>query len=82
MLLLQKNVMVICCEELVIKDLNHSVFFTRVIKTMELCTTELFIFEIKPSVKKNCYNGILKLRESEDIIAACSCPSGSSVKCL
>ena len=49
---------------------------------MELCTTELFIFEIKPSVKKNCYNSILKLRELEDIIAACSCPSGSSVKCL
>ena len=64
------------------KRLKSFSFFTRVIKTMELCTTELFIFEIKPSVKKNCYNGILKLRESEDIIAACSCPSGSSVKCL
>ena len=54
---------------------------------MESCTTELFVyvhFEVKPSVKNNIYNVIIKfIRESEGIIAtACTCSAGSSVKCL
>ena len=56
-------------------------------KTMELCTTELFIYvhsKVKPSTENKCYNVIVKfIRESEDIVAAaCTCPAGSSVKCL
>ena len=52
---------------------------------MELCTAELFIYvhsKVKPSMKKKCYNVIVKLiRESEDIsAAACTCPAGSSIK--
>ena len=54
---------------------------------MELCTTELFNynhFKIKPSMENKCYNIIVKsIRESDDITgAACTCPAGSSVKCL
>ena len=54
---------------------------------MELCTSELFIFihsKVKPSMKNKCDNAIVKfIRESEDIIAAaCTCPAGSSIKCL
>ena len=54
---------------------------------MEPCTTELFIYvhsKVKPSMKNNCYNVIVKfIRESEGIIAtACTCPAGSSVKFL
>ena len=35
-------------------------------------------------MKNKCYNAIVKfIRESEDIIAAaCTCPAGSSIKCL
>ena len=55
------------------------------IKTMELFTTELFIYahsKVKPSMKNKYYNVIVKfIRESEDIIAAaCTCPAGSSIK--
>ena len=54
---------------------------------MELCVTELFIYvysKVKPSMKTKCYNVIVKfIRESEDInAAACTCPGGSSIKCL
>ena len=46
-------------------------------KTMELCTTELFIYvhsKVKPSMKNKCYQVIVKfIRESEDIIAAFKC---------
>ena len=62
-------------------------FFKGHIKTMELCTTELFFYvhsKVKPSIKNKCYNVIVKfIRESENIIAAaCTCPAGSSIKCL
>ena len=54
---------------------------------MELYTAESVIYvnsKGKPSMKNKCYNVIVKfIRESEDIIAAaCTCPAGSSVKCL
>ena len=54
---------------------------------MELCTTELFIYvhsKVKRLMKNKCYNIIVKfIRESKDIIAAaCTCPAGSSIKCL
>ena len=53
---------------------------------MELCTTELFIqvhSKVKPSMKNKCYVIIKFIRESEDIMAvACTCPVGSSIKCL
>ena len=54
---------------------------------MEFCTTELFIHvhsKVKPVMKNKCYNVIIKfIRESADVIAAaCTCPAGSSVKCL
>ena len=54
---------------------------------MEVCTTELFIYihsKRKPLVKSKYYNVVVKfIRESEDIIpAACTCPAGSSIKCL
>ena len=49
-------------------------FYEGHIKTMELCTTELFIYadsKVKPSMKNKFYNVIVKFtRESGDIIAA------------
>ena len=54
---------------------------------MDLCTTELFIyvhFKVKRSMKNKYYKVIVKIIiESEDVIAAaCTCPAGSSIKCL
>ena len=62
-------------------------FYEGYIKTMELCTTELFIYvhsKVKPSMKNKCYNVIVKIiRESEDIIAvACTCLAVSCINCL
>ena len=62
-------------------------FYESHIKTMELCTTELLIYihsKVKPSMKNKYYNVIVKcIRDPEDIIAAtCTCPAGSSIKCL
>ena len=61
-------------------------FYEGHIKTMELCTTELFIHvhsKVKPSMKNKCYVIIKFIRELEDIMtAACTCPAGSSIKCL
>ena len=67
---------------------SFQLFYEGHIKTMALCTTELlFIYvhsKVKPSMKNKCYNVIVKfIRDLEDIIAAaCTCPTGSSIKCL
>ena len=58
-------------------------FYEGHIKTMELCTTELFIHvhsKVKPSMKNKCYVIIKFIRESEDMAAACT--AGSSITCL
>ena len=77
LLLFLRNTMVICYEDLFIKDWNHSSFFMRVISKqwsyVPLNYLFMFILKqiVKPSMKNNCYNITVKfIRESEDIIAA------------
>ena len=65
---------------------SFQLFYEGHIKTMELCTAELFIYvhsKVKPSMKNKCCNVVVKfIRESEDITAAAfTCPAGSTAKC-
>ena len=65
---------------------SFQLFYEGHIKTLELCTTEVFIYvhsKVKPSMKNKCYNVVVKfIRESEDITAAAfTCPAGSTAKC-
>ena len=77
----------ICYEELLIKDWNRSGVFMRIISKqwnyVLLNYLFMLILKLKPSMKNWCYNGIGKrIWESEDIIAACTCPAGSGIKCF
>ena len=87
LLLLLRNIMVICYEELLIEEWNYSSFLWGSYQHNGGTYTELFInvhSKVKSSIENTCYNVTVKLfRESEDIIAAtCACPARSIVKCL
>ena len=83
-MLVLRNIMVICYEELLIKNWNHSTVLWGSYQNNGVKYHWIIYVHSKAKrwMKNKFYNTVKFGRESEDIAAACVCPARSSVKCL